>query len=180
MEVAGAVAAWALAAVFAAAVGAKLRSPGDFAQTISGLAPRLAPVRHVVVTTVLALETGAAVALVLRPRVGAALAIGLLVAFAGVAGIVHATGRRVSCSCFGASGTLLGPVTTARNLALAAVAAIVIFAGTAAADLRDVRVAVAAALLVATVVTLQHGIEMALEIAEGLRRLESTSGGGQA
>ena len=98
LDTAATLSAVALAAVLTMAAIVKLTSlqaaAGDFAALGLG---RSKVLPALVGTT----EVVAAVALMLRPPVGAAAAGVLLVAFTGVVTWALATGRQVSCGCFG-------------------------------------------------------------------------------
>lgn len=64
-------------------------------------------------------EVGASLALILRPVLGAAAAALLLVAFTGVVTWALASGRQVSCGCFGPlSSEPVSSITVVRNIGL--------------------------------------------------------------
>ena len=92
----------------------KLRSPAATRATTLelGVSPRLA-------SLVAPVELGTAALFVVRPSIGAAFAVALLVTFTVVLGRVVRSGRMVRCGCFGA--TTAAPVnslTLMRNAAL--------------------------------------------------------------
>lgn len=124
MTGAAAVAAVLLAATFAWAAGLKLADRSAVVATFAELRLRRPDVLAVAVPSI---ELAVALALVTVPRVGAAGALVLLVAFTVVLGRVIAGGAAVSCACFGASSSApVGVVDLVRNTALAAVAVAIV------------------------------------------------------
>jgi Methylamine utilisation protein MauE len=106
--------AFLLALLFFVAGVTKLRTPTAIIQAArdmgapSWVAPLLAP-----------MEIGVSVMLVIRPRVGAIAAAGLLVTFTVLLRRVVRSGAKVSCGCFGSSSREpVTMVTVARNVAL--------------------------------------------------------------
>lgn len=132
-----------LAAVFAVAAAAKVRTPGATAATFRRLG---LPAPRPLARAVPAVEVLVATALLAAPRAGAAAALVLLAAFTAVLGRAVVRRVDVSCGCFGASSTAaVTSVTLLRNaLLLAAAAVTVAFAGDVA------RPSLAAVVLVST------------------------------
>jgi hypothetical protein len=128
--------AWVLAAVFGWAAVAKLlaREAWTEALRVYGLGVLERPAA----VGVPLLEAAVAVLVVVGlPRPGAALAIGLLIAFS--AAILRARGRvgdRLPCGCFGRKGRLDVRLALFRNAALIALSALVVAAPGAGHDLR--------------------------------------------
>lgn len=121
----GVFACWLAAGVFGVAGIAKLRRADEFVAAVAAL--RLVPARH---TRPVAAVVGAAElvvsALCLVPSspmapAGLALAVALLVGFAGVAMSARLRRRVVPCRCFGRHGAPLGLRHVLRNAVLAAV-----------------------------------------------------------
>jgi uncharacterized membrane protein YphA (DoxX/SURF4 family) len=119
-------AALATSAVFAVAAVTKLAAP---ARTTREFADLGLPAPALLARLVPAVELAIAVALVLRPAIGAVAATAALLAFTGVLVAALRSGRSVSCGCLGALSD--GPIsnaTIARNAGLVVVA---VLAGTA-------------------------------------------------
>ena len=84
-----------------------------------------APLAALIVT----LEAAAATLLLAAPRIGYALALGLVAAFTlGLCGVVR-SGRQVACRCFGASTAPIGLAHLVRNATILAVIGLGITAG---------------------------------------------------
>jgi len=106
----------ALAAIFLVAAVSKLFALDRVVADFVGLG---LPRSSMLVVLVVAVESVAAAALLLRPRIGAAMAALMLVVFTAVVARALATGRSVSCGCFGPlSQDQLTSATLARNAAL--------------------------------------------------------------
>jgi hypothetical protein len=107
-------------------VSAWSKRPGSFKEFSDSLAAmRLLPARSVVPVAAFVVFVEAAVVLlmVLLPAPGFALAVVLLLAFAGSIGVVLRRGVQASCRCFGGSGAApFRPHHIVRNLVLVAVA----------------------------------------------------------
>ncbi|GCD96039.1 MauE/DoxX family redox-associated membrane protein [Embleya hyalina] len=126
-----------LGLVFVLSLGAKLRAPGGFAEfvgSVRGLVPRL-PARTTAVVVV-AGEATVVVLLAWTRTVSLGLGVALLLSVAFTVALWSAIrrGRRVSCGCFGASTTPVGPAHVVRNVVLTACAAVGLAAGPAGAD----------------------------------------------
>ncbi|MES1247824.1 MAG: MauE/DoxX family redox-associated membrane protein [Actinomycetota bacterium] len=131
MSVAALVARLVLVAIFAVAGAAKL---ADRRGTRTAVVAFGVPERLAAPFALLLPPAELAVAVLLLPAstsvVGAAGALGLLVAFAAAIGVNLARGRTPECHCFGQlHSTPAGWTTLARNAALAAVAGFVLVAG---------------------------------------------------
>ncbi|MFI6897326.1 MauE/DoxX family redox-associated membrane protein [Streptomyces sp. NPDC050256] len=116
-----------LAVVFLAAALGKARRPGfaAFSDALGAFGVRRPKTRRFLAAAVPVSEAAAGVLLLVPAtgRAGPLLASGLMLALtAGVARAV-ASGRRVSCPCFGRAGRPLGRMHLVRNLALLSVAA---------------------------------------------------------
>ena len=96
----GYVAAWVLAAVFAWAGWAKLRRPVETARAFAGLG---VPAPRPMARAVPVVELVLAVALVVVPPVGGAVALALLAAFTVLIVGTLRSGRAVGCGCFGSA-----------------------------------------------------------------------------
>lgn len=124
-----------LAAVFAVAGGSKLVDPTGFATAIANyeLLPQLAPY---LAATLPAIEIVAAGAVLLGTTSWRRGAAALMAAMMGmfIAAGISALGRNlnVDCGCFGAGGSALTWWSVARNVALFAVAALVVWGDRAA------------------------------------------------
>jgi len=108
-----------VASIFLTAAVAKLRHQEAFRQSLSAI--RSIPTWSIglVALGVPLAELTAAGLLLVSPRVGAAIALGLLVSFSVVAERLHRLGQKVHCACFGnLGGDRLGRGTVARNLGL--------------------------------------------------------------
>ncbi len=149
----GVVAAALVACIFAWSAIAKVRDRGvvgrDFAKM--GI-----PFASVALVLVVIAEFVTAALLLVRPRLGAAAAVVLLAGFSAVLAAVIRSGRDISCGCFGANQSEpISPVDLVRNGALAALAALALFADRAAGiDLPAVMVATLSALCLLVVVQL--------------------------
>ena len=116
----GYVAAWVLAATFVLAGLAKLRQPAETARAFAGLGLRGTRYLARAVPTV---ELALAVALVVVPPVGGAVALALLAAFSVLLAGVLKSGKQVGCGCFGtASRQVVSFVDLVRNGMLAVLA----------------------------------------------------------
>ncbi len=112
-----------LAAVFVVAAGAKALDRPAAVQEFTSLRLRRP---DVLVPVVIATEVLVAAALVVAPIVGAMAAFALLAAFTAVLVGVLRSGREVACRCFGSlSSKPISTLTVGRNVALAALAAVV-------------------------------------------------------
>lgn len=116
----------ALAVVIGWAAIAKLRDRGATEAEFAELGVRRPALA---VPLVCASEAACAVLLLVSPRIGALVAIGLLVAFSTVVVGVIRSGRTVSCACFGAtSARPIDRWSLARNVGLIAAATLVAWA----------------------------------------------------
>lgn len=129
------VARFFLVTVMLTASGTKLAALRDFAATLEALRLfRTVPLAGAAIIPLS--EVGAAVVLILSPRSGSLVALGLLGAFSAVAVLTRARGIRVMCSCFGPISTSwLGLSTVLRNVLLALIAASVFATDSSAAHL---------------------------------------------
>jgi methylamine utilization protein MauE len=119
---AASVCACVLALVFAWAAVAKLVARHA---TAAGFAALGVPLPGVASVGVPVVEVGVAVVLVVRPSVGAALALALLALFTLVVVRAVASGSRAGCACFGARRVEpVSPADVVRNGLLAAFAAV--------------------------------------------------------
>lgn len=116
-----------LAAVLAAAGGAKLAHHRETADALRAL--RL-PASEVVAWVVPVFELVAAVALVAAPAIGGAIALFLLTAFTAVLVDVVRRDAALSCGCFGtASSHPVAPADVVRNVGLAVLAGAALWSG---------------------------------------------------
>lgn len=111
-----------LAVIWAIAATTKLLAPSVAASELEGLG---LPAPRALARLVPAIEAVVAFALLALPPIGAAMSLGLLVAFTAVLARVVRSGRQVACGCLG--GLSRGPiswVSVARNLSLMVMAVI--------------------------------------------------------
>lgn len=120
LETAATLSAVVLAAVLAAAAAVKWTSLTETAEEFAALGIGRSRALPALVATA---EAGAAIALIARPPLGAGAAGLLLVAFTGVVTWALATGKQVSCGCFGPlSNETVTSATVVRNIVLLALA----------------------------------------------------------
>ena len=116
----GTLAAVVTAVVFAVAGVAKARSRTTTVGELSALG---VPGAAVAATVLPAVELATAIAVLLRPSVGALVAVALLTVFTGFVAVAVARGATVSCGCFGSlSRSPLSWTTVGRNLGLVGIA----------------------------------------------------------
>lgn len=144
----GTAAAWLLAATLAWAGLAKLARPGRTRASFAALA---VPAPAAASRAVPAVELATAAALLLAPRVGAPVALALVVAFTGFLARRWRAGHRAGCACFGAAGGPLSARTLARNGLVTAAAAAALAAPGPALPTLPALVAVTAAGIVGAV-----------------------------
>jgi len=152
----------ALGAVFAIAAGSKLRSRAAFDEFIDTL-PEIGPLRGerltVVGAAVVALELAAPVLLVVHPRAGLALVLGLVGAFTTAMVVSLRRGAPLTCRCFGASAQPIGAGHVVRNALLLAATALATAAawlgerGAPSADLAEVAIAAALGAIAGVLIT---------------------------
>ena len=149
----------ALGAVFAIAAGSKLRSRAAFDEFIDTL-PELGPLRGerltVVGAAVVALELAAPVLLVVHPRAGLALVLGLVGAFTTAMVVALRRGAPLTCRCFGASAQPIGAGHVVRNallLAATALATAAAWLGERGAPSAEVAIAAALGVIAGVVIT---------------------------
>jgi hypothetical protein len=132
----GGLGAWVLAAVFGWAAAAKLLGGEPWTDALSYYG--LGPLERPAAIGVPLLEAGVSLLVVAGlPRAGAALALGLLIAFS--VAILRARARvgdRLPCGCFGRKARLDVRLALFRNAALGALAALVVVAPGSVEDLR--------------------------------------------
>lgn len=121
----GSAAGLLLASLFAWAGAVKLVSP---ARTTASFRALGLPAAHAFARLVPLVELTTAASILIAPRLGGVLALGLLTLFSGVVATALATGRRTGCGCFGATSTddELSGTELIRNAALALGAAAVL------------------------------------------------------
>lgn len=149
----GFVAAVLVASVFVWSGVAKLRDRREVGRDFAAIGIPFAPVAVIAVVIV---EFVAAALLVLRPSLGAIVALVLLAVFSAVLASVIRSGRDISCGCFGANQSEpISSVDLVRNAALAVLATLALGGDRAVGiDLPAVMVASLTALCLLVVVQL--------------------------
>ena len=116
----------AVGLVFLVAAFGKLADPGAFALQIHNyrLAPPGSENAIAMVVPWIELVTGLALAIGIKPRAGAAIALAMMVGFTVAVGIAWARGLNIECGCFGTLGaSQVGARKFAENLVLTLLAA---------------------------------------------------------
>lgn len=171
----GTAAACLLSAIFVASSAAKLVDRRNTARQFRALG-LAAPAAMAVVVPMI--EAAIALVLVIRPAVGAALSLGLLIVFTAVLARAFRSGRSVSCSCFGSRGDEpISAGTLARNLAL--MTAAVVAVTTAGAGDGPTVPGAAAITTVATAALLAAVVVQSLKLRHSVGHLWVTSPAGE-